>query len=138
MAEEMSNPHNRGKVVWSLASSRLELIEVDLKRPGDIDMNIPLFRTATAAESFALIQTLCQRRGMLIDGAAFARSEAGHRLGRVLRDKPSSARREIKLILRRCFYFASRWDRRRVSSMRVACVPAASGSSPDPSERNWQ
>jgi SpoVK/Ycf46/Vps4 family AAA+-type ATPase len=43
MAEEMSNTRNRGKIVWILASSRPDLIEVDLKRPGRVDVKIPLF-----------------------------------------------------------------------------------------------
>ena len=33
---------NRGKIVWILASSRPDLIEVDLKRPGRIDVKIPI------------------------------------------------------------------------------------------------
>ena len=62
MAEEMSNSANRGKIVWVLASSRPDLIEVDLKRPGRIDVKIPLFPTADAAESMALIAAPCAKR----------------------------------------------------------------------------
>src|SRR5262245_5305878 len=54
LAEEMSNTQNRGKVIWILASSRPDLIEVDLKRPGRIDVKMPLFPQANPAESFAL------------------------------------------------------------------------------------
>ena len=63
-AEEMSNTRNRGKIVWVLASSRPDLIEVDLKRPGRIDVKIPLMPTATPQEGFALLRALCARRGM--------------------------------------------------------------------------
>ncbi len=63
-AEEMSNTRNRGKIVWVLASSRPDLIEVDLKRPGRIDVKIPLMPTATPQEGFALLRALCGRRGM--------------------------------------------------------------------------
>ena len=69
MAEEMSDTRNRGKIIWVLASSRPDLIEVDLKRPGRIDVKIPLFPTTTASESFALIRTLCRRRGIEIPEA---------------------------------------------------------------------
>jgi hypothetical protein len=34
LAEEMGSSTNRGKVIWVLASSRPDLIEFDLKRPG--------------------------------------------------------------------------------------------------------
>ena len=66
MATEMSDTDNRGKIVWVLASSRPDLIEVDLKRPGRIDVKIPIFPTTTPEESFHLIRTLCHRRGVEI------------------------------------------------------------------------
>lgn len=64
LAEEMSNPRNRGRVLWCLASSRPDLIEVDLKRPGRVDVKIPLFPTVTPAEGFDLIRSLCRKRGV--------------------------------------------------------------------------
>ena len=63
-AKEMSEPTNRGRIVWVLASSRPDLIEVDLKRPGRVDVKLPLFPTATPEESFALLRALCHRRGI--------------------------------------------------------------------------
>jgi hypothetical protein len=63
-AKEMSNPANRGRIIWILASSRPDLIEVDLKRPGRIDVKIPIFPTTTPEESFRLLQALCGRRGV--------------------------------------------------------------------------
>ena len=71
MAEEMSNTKNRGKIVWILASSRPDLIEVDLKRPGRVDVKIPIFPTTTPEESFHLIQALCARRGLEIGGKSY-------------------------------------------------------------------
>ncbi|QOI99577.1 MAG: AAA family ATPase [Phycisphaeraceae bacterium] len=68
-AEEMSNTRNRGKIVWVLASSRPDLIEVDLKRPGRIDIKIPLLPTATPEESFGLIRALCAKRGLTLPKA---------------------------------------------------------------------
>jgi hypothetical protein len=70
IAEEMSNTKNRGKIVWVLASSRPDLIEVDLKRPGRIDVKIPLFPTTTPEEGFGLIRALCKKRGLDLDEAA--------------------------------------------------------------------
>lgn len=65
MAEEMSDTRNRGKILWILASSRPDLIEVDLKRPGRVDVKIPLFPTTEPEESAMLIKALCKRRGMV-------------------------------------------------------------------------
>jgi SpoVK/Ycf46/Vps4 family AAA+-type ATPase len=61
IAQEMSDTSNRGKVIWVLASSRPDLIEVDLKRPGRIDLKIPILPTTTHAESGGLIVALARR-----------------------------------------------------------------------------
>jgi hypothetical protein len=68
----MSNSDNRGRIVWVLASSRPDLIEVDLKRPGRVDVKIPIFPTTTADEGAALIRALCARRGIVLDPAELA------------------------------------------------------------------
>jgi len=75
LAEEMGSSTNRGKLIWILASSRPDLIEVDLKRPGRIDVKIPLFPTTNARESFDLIRMLCQKRGVTIQDSDFASFE---------------------------------------------------------------
>jgi hypothetical protein len=49
IAQEMADTANRGRVLWLLASSRPDLIEVDLKRPGRIDVKVPLLPTSTQA-----------------------------------------------------------------------------------------
>ncbi|MFQ3549582.1 MAG: AAA family ATPase [Armatimonadota bacterium] len=72
MAEKMSDTKLRGKIIWVLASSRPDLIEVDLKRPGRIDVKIPIFPTTTQEESFRLIQALCKRRGLKIETKHFS------------------------------------------------------------------
>lgn len=71
MAEEMSNTRNRGKILWVLASSRPDLIEVDLKRPGRVDVKIPLFPSTTPEEGFQLLRALCKRRGAVLEPGAF-------------------------------------------------------------------
>jgi SpoVK/Ycf46/Vps4 family AAA+-type ATPase len=43
MAKEMSDTRNRGKIIWIFATSRPDLLEVDLKRQGRLDVHIPLF-----------------------------------------------------------------------------------------------
>lgn len=71
MAAEMSDTRNRGKIIWVLASSRPDLIEVDLKRPGRVDVKIPLFPTTGAEEGFALLRALCGARGLKIERSAY-------------------------------------------------------------------
>jgi hypothetical protein len=76
LAEEMGSSTNRGKLIWVLASSRPDLIEVDLKRPGRVDVKIPLFPTVDARASFELLRMLCRRRGMDLSDESFAAVEA--------------------------------------------------------------
>ncbi len=61
IAQEMADTDNRGRVMWVLASSRPDLIEVDLKRPGRVDVKIPLLPTTTQAESAGLLNALLKR-----------------------------------------------------------------------------
>lgn len=72
IAAEMSRPENRGRIVWILASSRPDLIEVDLKRPGRVDVKIPIFPTATPEEGWGLLLTLAKRHGIEFDPDDFA------------------------------------------------------------------
>ena len=64
IAQEMGDSGTRGRVIWILASSRPDLIEVDLKRPGRVDVKIPLFPTTRADESARLLRALCRRMGL--------------------------------------------------------------------------
>ncbi|MGB0155580.1 MAG: AAA family ATPase [Verrucomicrobiales bacterium] len=64
MAKEMSNSRNRGKILWILASSRPDLIEVDLKRPGRVDVKIPLFPAHELEESYQLIRALGMKHNL--------------------------------------------------------------------------
>lgn len=72
LAQEMSNKENRGRIVWILATSRPDLVEVDLKRPGRIDLKIPLFPTTSPEEGFALLQAIAAHHGLALDQASFA------------------------------------------------------------------
>jgi len=75
LAEEMGSSTNRGRVIWVLASSRPDLIELDLKRPCRVDVKIPLFPT-TPREGFDLIRMLCGKRGLTIPETAFGSLES--------------------------------------------------------------
>jgi hypothetical protein len=65
-AQFMANPSNRGRVVWILATSRPDQLEVDLKRPGRIDVKIPILPTLDEAEGYGLIRALFARQGLAL------------------------------------------------------------------------
>jgi len=75
-AQEMSNRRNRGRIVWILASSRPDLIEVDLKRPGRVDVKIPILPTSTPRESFSLLKALAGRLDLPLTDDLFPSLEA--------------------------------------------------------------
>lgn len=64
MAKEMSDTKNRGRILWILASSRPDLIEIDLKRPGRVDVKIPLFPAAEPEEAYSLIRALSKKHDL--------------------------------------------------------------------------
>tara|TARA_R110002096_G_scaffold319334_2_gene513547 strand:- start:900 stop:2573 length:1674 start_codon:yes stop_codon:yes gene_type:complete len=64
MAKEMSNSENRGRILWILASSRPDLIEVDLKRPGRVDVKIPLFPANEPEDGYRLIRALGKKHDL--------------------------------------------------------------------------
>ena len=76
IAQEMSDSGNRGRVLWLLASSRPDLIEVDLKRPGRVDVKVPLLPTSTEAESAQLIGLLAKRYGLELTADDLTRLES--------------------------------------------------------------
>lgn len=61
LAKEMSNTDNRGKIVWIFATSRPDLVEVDLKRQGRLDVHIPLFPPQDAAGRAALFAAMARK-----------------------------------------------------------------------------
>jgi hypothetical protein len=61
LAAEMSNTRNRGKILWVFATSRPDLLEVDLKRQGRLDVHIPLFPPQTSEEMHALLLAIAKK-----------------------------------------------------------------------------
>jgi AAA+ superfamily predicted ATPase len=55
LAKEMSETRNRGRIIWVFATSRPDLLEVDLKRQGRLDVHIPLFPPQTEDELRGLL-----------------------------------------------------------------------------------
>src|SRR5688500_9760436 len=61
LAKEMSDTRNRGKIIWVFATSRPDLLEVDLKRQGRLDVHIPLFAPQTPEEQQALLLAIAKK-----------------------------------------------------------------------------
>jgi SpoVK/Ycf46/Vps4 family AAA+-type ATPase len=66
LAREMSNTANRGKILWIFATSRPDLLEVDLKRQGRLDVHIPLFPPGDAPGRAALFAAMARKLKMSI------------------------------------------------------------------------
>jgi ATPase family associated with various cellular activities (AAA) len=61
LAKEMSDTRNRGRIIWVFATSRPDLLEVDLKRQGRLDVHIPLFPPETPHEREALLLAIARK-----------------------------------------------------------------------------
>lgn len=61
LAKEMSDTANRGRIIWVFATSRPDLLEVDLKRQGRLDVHIPLFSPQTPEEQAALLLAIARK-----------------------------------------------------------------------------
>ena len=61
LAKEMSDTRNRGKILWVFATSRPDLLEVDLKRQGRLDVHVPLFPPQTPQEMRDLFLSVAKK-----------------------------------------------------------------------------
>jgi hypothetical protein len=61
LAKEMSDTRNRGRIIWVFATSRPDLLEVDLKRQGRLDVHVPLFPPESAAEMRTLLLAVARK-----------------------------------------------------------------------------
>jgi len=64
LAAQMSDTDNRGKIIWVFATSRPDLLEVDLKRQGRLDVHIPLFPPGDKASRHELFAAMARKLGM--------------------------------------------------------------------------
>jgi AAA+ superfamily predicted ATPase len=109
LAKEMSDTRNRGRIIWVFATSRPDLLEVDLKRQGRLDVHIPLFAPETPEEQEALLLAIARKLKFpllagdlppLADGVRLGGNELEGVLVRALRlhelsDEPRRAIRDV-------------------------------------------
>ncbi len=81
LAKEMSNTRNRGKIIWVFATSRPDLLEVDLKRQGRLDVHIPLFAPQGPDELRALLQAIARKMKLPLQDSDLPDLPAGVQLG---------------------------------------------------------
>ena len=81
LAKEMSNTDNRGKIIWIFATSRPDLLEVDLKRQGRLDVHIPLFPPHDAASRHDLFYAMARKVGLDITKENLPRLPDNDQLG---------------------------------------------------------
>jgi AAA+ superfamily predicted ATPase len=81
LAKEMSDTRNRGKIIWVFATSRPDLLEVDLKRQGRLDVHMPLFPPETAAEVRSLFLAIARKLKVAMTESDIPDIPAGLELG---------------------------------------------------------
>jgi AAA+ superfamily predicted ATPase len=103
LAKEMSDTRNRGKIVWIFATSRPDLLEVDLKRQGRLDVHIPLFPPGTPEGRRDLFAAMARKLKLpvqaadlpaLPDNAQIGGNEMEGILVRALREHESALERQ--------------------------------------------
>jgi hypothetical protein len=81
LAKEMSDTNNRGRILWIFATSRPDLVEVDLKRQGRLDVHIPLFPPGDAAGRAALFAAMARKLKLELDPSDLPRLPDNDQIG---------------------------------------------------------
>lgn len=81
LAKEMSDTRNRGKIIWIFATSRPDLLEVDLKRQGRLDVHIPLFPPQDAESRHDLFYAMARKVKLGLSKEHLPRLPENHNIG---------------------------------------------------------
>jgi ATPase family associated with various cellular activities (AAA) len=81
LAKEMSDTRNRGRIIWIFATSRPDLVEVDLKRQGRLDVHIPLFPPGDAEGRATLFGAMAHKLKMPVKPEELPRLPDNDQLG---------------------------------------------------------
>ncbi|MCU0606359.1 MAG: AAA family ATPase [Candidatus Edwardsbacteria bacterium] len=112
LAREMAETANRGKIIWIFATSRPDLLEVDLKRQGRLDVHIPLFPPVGETDKQELFLAMAKKLGLDLAPAdlptlSFAQPVSGNELEgllvRAIRQyelQPETGRKPLPEVLR--------------------------------------
>lgn len=72
LKEFMSDPENRGQVLFILMTNRPDKLDTDIKRPGRLDRKIPFFYAETGAERADIVAAILRRYDVKSDIAPAA------------------------------------------------------------------
>lgn len=67
LKEFMSDPENRGRVLFIMMTNRPDKLDTDIKRAGRFDLKIPFFYVDTDVERQSLLATICKRYGVPVE-----------------------------------------------------------------------
>jgi AAA+ superfamily predicted ATPase len=81
LAQEMADTRNRGRILWMFATSRPDLLEVDLKRQGRLDVHIPLFPPQDEAGRRELFGVMAKKLKLAATAADFPAAAANAEIG---------------------------------------------------------
>jgi AAA+ superfamily predicted ATPase len=81
LAKEMSDTRNRGRIIWIFATSRPDLVEVDLKRQGRLDVHIPLFPPGDGEGRATLFAAMARKLKMPVKPEELPRLPDNDQLG---------------------------------------------------------
>lgn len=81
LAAQMSDTNYRGKILWVFATSRPDLVEVDLKRQGRLDVHIPLFPPGDPESRHELFSAMARKVGLDIAPADLPQLPDDHHIG---------------------------------------------------------
>lgn len=78
--EFMSDTENRGQVLFILMTNRPDKLDIDIKRPGRLDIKIPFFYAQDAQEVGEILLALLKRHGAHYDACEIGQSAVPGRL----------------------------------------------------------
>jgi AAA+ superfamily predicted ATPase len=122
LAKEMSDTANRGKIIWIFATSRPDLLEVDLKRQGRLDVHIPLFPPGDAEGRAALFAAMARKLEMAIAPEDLPRLPDNDQIG-------GNEMEGILVRALRTFETARDAEERREAAGNIGTSPAGAGPS---------
>ena len=78
--EFMSDTENRGQVLFILMTNRPDKLDIDIKRPGRLDVKIPFFYAQSGTEVGEILLALLKRHGAQFDAAEIGKATVLERL----------------------------------------------------------
>lgn len=69
LKEFMSDGRHRGRIVFMVLTNRPDKLDVDLKRPGRLDLKAPIFYPETPAERKEILEAVSRKNGFVVEKA---------------------------------------------------------------------